>query len=344
MASGGRYYSQSYDLVDNPANNTAPSHPTPLPVHSAVNDADYEDYSNYQKQNPDHDDFDLPPRPAAPRRSQGRGWSLRRKIVIWGGVALLVILIIAAIAGGVSASKKGDGDNGPWTYVPFKTDAKVTSQLAFGNGSATNNILDQDGVAGKDEYVMYSGDWKEYPEKEKWITFERLYYGNLANMETACEVNKVGKNNSPAEQNAIWAAVQALAAQSFVDHRFILAVILQESAGCVRVGETVSNGHLTQVTNPGLMQSHNGTGFNSNAPNASIFAMVQDGTQGTQHGDGLVQNLNYYGNLFWAARGYNSGFIPDEKNLSAAGGATECYVNDIANRLTGWANATSLCH
>ena len=71
--------------------------------------------------------------------------------------------------------------------------------------------------------------------------------------------------------------------------------------------------------------------------------MVQDGTQGTAGGAGLVQNLNLYGDLYKAARGYNSGYIPANGNLSAAAGATACYVSDIANRLTGWVKAKSSC-
>ena len=71
--------------------------------------------------------------------------------------------------------------------------------------------------------------------------------------------------------------------------------------------------------------------------------MVQDGTQGTTDGAGLVQNLNLYGNPYSAARGYNSGYIPKSGDLSEAAGATACYVTDIANRLTGWVNAKSTC-
>ena len=72
--------------------------------------------------------------------------------------------------------------------------------------------------------------------------------------------------------------------------------------------------------------------------------MVQDGTQGTEHGDGLVQNLNIYGNPYAASRGYNSGYIPKSGDLSEAAGATACYVSDIANRLTGWVYAETKCH
>lgn len=91
------------------------------------------------------------------------------------------------------------------------------------------------------------------------------------------------------------------------------------------------------------MQSHNGHSYSSAASNTSIVAMVQDGTQGTSYGPGLVQNLNTYGNPYSAARGYNSGHVPKSGNLSAAAGATACYVSDIANRLTGWVTAKSTC-
>lgn len=92
------------------------------------------------------------------------------------------------------------------------------------------------------------------------------------------------------------------------------------------------------------MQSNNGTEYNSHHANQSIFDMVQDGVQGTASGDGLVMVLNYYNNTYAAARGYNSGIMPTSGNLSEALGATACYVSDLANRLTGWSNATTGCH
>ena len=98
------------------------------------------------------------------------------------------------------------------------------------------------------------------------------------------------------------------------------------------------------VENPGIMQSHKGVEYNKHHANQSIWDMIQDGVQGTRDGDGLVQNLNYYSDAYTAARGYNSGIQPMDGNLSAATGATACYVSDIANRLTGWSNATSKCH
>jgi hypothetical protein len=65
--------------------------------------------------------------------------------------------------------------------------------------------------------------------------------------------------------------------------------------------------------------------------------MVRDGTLGTNSGDGLVQCLNKFGNLYEAARCYNSGeFGVNRGDLNNGGVATPSYVNDIANRLMGW--------
>ena len=91
------------------------------------------------------------------------------------------------------------------------------------------------------------------------------------------------------------------------------------------------------------MQSYNGASFSPYHPTQSILQMVQDGTQGTKSGPGLVQHLNSHGNAYSAARMYNSGAIADNGDLSHANGATACYVSDIANRLTGWMYADSSC-
>ena len=47
--------------------------------------------------------------------------------------------------------------------------------------------------------------------------------------------------------------------------------------------------------------------------------------------------------FYYAARLYNSGEIPDPSDLGNSGGSTNCYVSDVANRLTGWVNAPSKC-
>lgn len=66
----------------------------------------------------------------------------------------------------------------------------------------------------------------------------------------------------------------------------------------MNVGAT-SNG----VTNPGIMQTHAGSSFvgssaSTDAQQASITQMVVDGMQGTSSGDGLVQLINKWGNIY----------------------------------------------
>jgi hypothetical protein len=91
-------------------------------------------------------------------------------------------------------------------------------------------------------------------------------------------------------------AIEQVAATTGVDHRFILAIILQESGGCVRV-PTSNYG----VRNPGLMQDHNGYyTCNSDLTDEidypcsqdTITGMVSEGTAGTDDGDGLANCIN----------------------------------------------------
>ena len=91
------------------------------------------------------------------------------------------------------------------------------------------------------------------------------------------------------------------------------------------------------------MQSHGGVAFNPRDERGSIFRMVKDGTQGTKYGPGLTQAINESGDVYSAARIYNSGSVAKDGDLSNGNGATACYVSDIANRLTGWVDADSKC-
>lgn len=75
-----------------------------------------------------------------------------------------------------------------------------------------------------------------------------------------------------------------------------------QSVGCVNVCPTV-NPDPSLPQNPGLMQSDGGSSFIGNgasdsAQQSSITQMVIDGTQGTVNGDGLVQCINQYGNIY----------------------------------------------
>lgn len=60
--------------------------------------------------------------------------------------------------------------------------------------------------------------------------------------------------------------------------------------------------------------------------------MIEDGTQGTKSGIGLVQLLDKFPDAYSAAGGYNSGDVVKSGDLSDEIGATPCYASDVANR------------
>ncbi|KIX99813.1 uncharacterized protein Z520_04449 [Fonsecaea multimorphosa CBS 102226] len=230
------------------------------------------------------------------------------------------------------------------------------SKQVFALGAANRPTNVHDGVgAGCDTYKTYSGDGSAssgWPDMAQWVSFGDMFVANQNLMRASC-VNLGpgnGPDNSDEEIEQIWDAVQSASTQTNVDHRFILAILLQESSGCVRV-RTTDNG----VPNPGLMQAHDG-GFSCNTngniqtpcPASEIDGMVLDGVAGTLSGDGLAGILNQVGGedaraYYRAARQYNTGSIAEDGNLDEGGYSTDCYASDIANRLTGWVWAESGC-
>ncbi|KAL4962737.1 uncharacterized protein BDV14DRAFT_177861 [Aspergillus stella-maris] len=180
-----------------------------------------------------------------------------------------------------------------------------------------------------------------------WPSFDEMLEANKDTMRQSCDQWGV-PNTTDDEINDISDSIQEVASESGVDPRFILAIVVQESNGCVRA-PTTDNG----VTNPGLMQSHNGQGSCNNGnvqtpcPKATIKQMITDGTVGTSDGDGLKGCLAQAGGsdasaYYAAARIYNSGSVASSGNLGQ-GIATHCYSSDVANRLTGWATGPSSC-
>lgn len=91
-------------------------------------------------------------------------------------------------------------------------------------------------------------------------------------------------DNSDEEMDGVYTAIQQVANETGVDQRFILAVVIQESWGCVRAPTT--NGG---VRNPGLMQDHNGSATcNSDiapylvqnpCPQDTITEMIREGSK-----------------------------------------------------------------
>ncbi|KAM0717549.1 hypothetical protein Q7P37_007401 [Cladosporium fusiforme] len=263
-------------------------------------------------------------------------WSRRRKCVVFGGTAVSIIILIIIIALAVTLTQKGG-----FKYVP--STAQVNNTVAFDEGGATRKSVNDTSIGvgkGTDKYTYYQGKESNFPSSDKWVTFEDMWEANLDTFKYSCGWLERGDDNTPEMIQDMHDAIQDRANASLVDQRIILATVIQETNGCPLVEHTVSSGG---TRNPGLMQSHNGHQYDAKHSRESILLMIQDGTQGTDAGWGLVDNLNLYGNPYKAMRGYNSGYIPNSGDLSEKAGATACYVSDMANRLTGWVRAETQC-
>ncbi|KIW68520.1 hypothetical protein PV04_04460 [Phialophora macrospora] len=207
-------------------------------------------------------------------------------------------------------------------------------------------------------YTEYDGDGSAaqgWPAMSDWLSF---------NSQWENVKNYIGKRcgddvppNTDSESNDMKISILTVAADSYVDPRFVVAVVMQESNGCVRV-QTTSDDN----PNPGLLQSfkgkgtcnHNGT-FDTPCPTAVINQMVIDGVAAPIDGVTIVGALNQAAELpgvepaqayYRAARFYNSG--PESLPPAANGdlgsnitAATRCYASDIANRLLGWSNGST---
>lgn len=135
---------------------------------------------------------------------------------------------------------------------------KRTTNVVANSPAAVYSINNNDGIgAGSNNYVYYSGDGSTgagWPAMSDWVSFDDMFNNNKYNMQNGCEDGI--PQNSDQEIGDIYNAIQQIAAQSKVDHRYILAEILQESTGCVRVQTTKAP--EGNIYNPGLMQDFDG--------------------------------------------------------------------------------------
>lgn len=84
----------------------------------------------------------------------------------------------------------------------------------------------------------YYGGWENFPPSSEWVEFDAMWNYSKSAMSTSCSDLGVGSCSDGAgafgdgdtgEQiGLIWNAIQQVAEASLVDHRFILATILQE--------------------------------------------------------------------------------------------------------------------
>ncbi|KAG4026814.1 hypothetical protein MFRU_036g00470 [Monilinia fructicola] len=224
------------------------------------------------------------------------------------------------------------------------------STLSLGAPLHSHSFI-QERTAGV-SYKVYSGDGDTnvgWPAQSAWVSdFETMFANSVDILKSSCSQFGVG-NNSDDEIANLKSAIQEVESSTGVDGRYIFAIIIQESSGCVRVPTTVYS-----ISNPGLMQSHAGTGscnrdgnVQDPCPKSEMVQMITDGVAGTSTGDGLKQCIAKTGvsdvsKYYKAARIYNSGSIASTGNLGQ-GVATHCYASDVANRLSGWYSIASPC-
>ena len=198
----------------------------------------------------------------------------------------------------------------------------------------------------------YKGDGSTnagWPSQNEWLSFDNMWEANQEILKSSCSSAFSQIDNSDQELDDIKSSIEDVSSSTGVDKTFVLAIMLQESNGCVRV-QTTSYSHA----NPGLFQSHEGSGscndgsnVQTPCPKTQIHQMIEDGVAGTSAGDGLKQLLDAAKGdgaqkFYQAARMYNSGSLDPSGNLGQ-GVATHCYSSDIANRLTGWSAGVSKC-
>lgn len=244
--------------------------------------------------------------------------------------------------------------------VAFARTAPLTTR---DESTVVQGLLGTDGYwndfdGGTNAYVMYTGNGSAaagWPVEQSWVSFNEMWITNKHIIDRSCDLLYKQPNNNDQESLDLYDAIKQVAHETRVDHRFILAVIMQETKGCVRAASsTAADG----THNPGLLQSYKGNSTCNDSgkvqnpcPAAEILGMVRDGIAGTAAGHGYAEDINAQANVvgsevafayYRASRLYNSGEIDASGDLGKAG-ATHCYASDVANRLMGWTDAQTNC-
>ena len=143
---------------------------------------------------------------------------------------------------------------------------------------------DYDG--GLNEYTMYEGNGSVasgWPSELQWVSFNNLWVTSQSVIARSCDTIYNVPNMSDREIKDLYDSIKVVARETRVDHRFILAAIMQETKGCVRAKTSVSPDGT--VVNPGLLQSFRGKfscndqngKVNTPCPRKNIEGMVRDG-------------------------------------------------------------------
>lgn len=204
----------------------------------------------------------------------------------------------------------------------------------------------------KTEYQCIGPKIQDFPGMDKWLSFDLLWKINEPRITFA---NK----NCTKYNGIIRDAIHEVSAQTKVDARLILAMMMQESNGNVLVECTNTWG----APDCGIMQMGGSRNFTESDPERSIKDMIEDGVRGTRglpgfgqetvpglltymNGDTFVEVGNdttkdfWHGNPYAAVHLYNAGNILSE-DLTVGSSATNNdepnpYAHDVLSRLMGW--------
>lgn len=92
---------------------------------------------------------------------------------------------------------------------------------------------------GDDAYTQYLGSGAPsdcWPLKDQWVSFENMFSCNEQVISSSCP--DPGADGSEDEVEDSYDGIQQVSLETSIDQRFILAVIMEESLGCIRVHPT----------------------------------------------------------------------------------------------------------
>ncbi|PNP55749.1 hypothetical protein THARTR1_03969 [Trichoderma harzianum] len=247
----------------------------------------------------------------------------------------------------------------------LKVLASLATDTAVTGTAAVYGINDNENANGGLGCRAYYGDGSTndgWPSISQWVSFNYIWQVNYNSIQNSCSQYGV-PNLSNDEMNDLENAINDIANQFNIDHRFILAEILTESSGCVRVPTT--GGPATGIWNPGLLQDFDGyytcncntyngvyneygetCGVVDPCPADTITNMIREGAVGTDNGVGLSFLINaaeaqgaHDAQVFYvASEWYNQG----EYSPNVGGSLNaNCYAQKVAQWLTGCTNPVS---
>jgi len=131
---------------------------------------------------------------------------------------------------------------------------------------------------------MYAGNGSRaagWLAEEHWVSFNEMWITNAHIIARSCNILYNQTNNNAQETQDLYDAIKQVAHETRVDHRFIMAAVMQETKGCVRAESSVSP---DGIHNPGLLQDFKGTHscnddgkVQNPCPKDQILGMVRDG-------------------------------------------------------------------